>query len=344
MNASVEFPNSMLNAALAYAESGLAVHPLTPQGKKPLLKKWPEKATRDTETIHQWWRDHPQANIGIVTGSKSGIFVLDVDEKHNGLSELQTLTDIYGELPETPESCTGSGGRHFIFQHRDGIRNSAGKVAPGIDIRGDGGYIVAPPSIHPNGNAYEWATAPGTVDIAPAPGWLIALAEQPTQAPTVAPDGSILEGTRNSALFALACDMRRQGKRPQQVAQAITLANTTRCKPPLPQADVDGIVQRAVESAGNKSLKTLWQEYVFRTPLNATLKGILAGLSTYADADGTNCFPNMDVLAKQNDKCRRTTSKYIHEAANMGLLDIYSIPNSKTGGRSYGYILTLPHG
>lgn len=138
----------MLDAAVQYALEGWAVFPLVPKGKIPANKDGFKSATTDTGIVKNYWLAHSTANVGIATGETSGIVVIDVDDEA-GLGEL-------GELPPTMTARTGSGGRHLIFEHPGRpVANRAG-VVPGIDVRGDGGYIVAPPSVHPNGTLYEW--------------------------------------------------------------------------------------------------------------------------------------------------------------------------------------------
>jgi len=145
----------MLNEALAYAERGWRVFPCIPKDKKPLIKEWQLKATTDTDQIKAWWEESPEANIGIATGEESGFFVLDVDGER-GAQSLMALEEEIGEIPETLEAKTGTGGRHIIMEMPDREVRNKQNFRPGLDIRGEGGYIIAAPSIHPNGNRYEW--------------------------------------------------------------------------------------------------------------------------------------------------------------------------------------------
>ena len=123
-------------------------------------------------SIRKWWHAQPQANIAIATGAVSNVFVIDVD----GLDaevELRRLEAKHGNLPATVEVITARG-RHVYFQMPETpVRNSAGKIAPGIDVRGDGGYVLAPPSIHPSGKRYEWSVDCASA-FAAAPDWLLA--------------------------------------------------------------------------------------------------------------------------------------------------------------------------
>jgi len=166
----------MMRAALKYAAAGLLVIPL--RGKRPVFDDWGSLATRDQAVIRDWWSGRwKQANVGIVTGAASGVFVLDVDIKEgkDGDVSLAELESKFGKLPETKQGLTGSGGGHFWFRFPRGveIRNRT-NFRPGLDIRGEGGYVVAPPSVHPETRrAYEWEVTASDADIPAAPAWLI---------------------------------------------------------------------------------------------------------------------------------------------------------------------------
>jgi hypothetical protein len=137
-------------------ERKIPVFPCQPGGKKPLTEHGFKEATTNVEQIIAWWRRWPNANIGIPTGAASGLLVLDVDAQHGGLETLARLEDENGRLPNAPTVRTGNGGLHIYFRDPGGVRNSTGLVGPGIDVRGDGGYVVAAGSIHENGNVYRW--------------------------------------------------------------------------------------------------------------------------------------------------------------------------------------------
>ena len=158
-------PKTLLDAALAYASRGWPVFPLTPHDKTPDGKLAPngyKNATTDEATIRQWWTTRPDANIGIATGEASGLVVVDLDgpegEEHAA------------DLPPTPYVKTGRG-YHLYFAHPgEPVKNRA-KIRPGVDLRGDGGYVVAPPSIHPDGTPYAWEVSPNETRIADLPTW-----------------------------------------------------------------------------------------------------------------------------------------------------------------------------
>jgi hypothetical protein len=129
--------------------SSPAKHPRTPHGVKD--------ATTDEAIIRRWWTQWPDANIGIATGAISNLVVLDIDPRHGGNESLEQWKTQYGtDFLNTLTSCTGGGGLHLLYSHPGvPIKNRVG-IAPGIDIRGDGGYIVAPPSLHISGQRYTW--------------------------------------------------------------------------------------------------------------------------------------------------------------------------------------------
>ena len=169
--------NTVLEQALRYARSGLRVIPIAPKSKFPRgIEGWQDVATTDPDTITRWWTDtYPNHGIGIATGHRDDgtfFFVLDVDDRptHNGSNTLTNLCTEHGPLPDTLTVITGSGGRHYYFTSTTAVHNDAGKrLGPGLDIRGVGGQVLAPPTIHPNGQPYTWHT---TQRLAAAPQWL----------------------------------------------------------------------------------------------------------------------------------------------------------------------------
>jgi len=145
----------MLIEALRMRSLGFSVIPLKPRSKIP-LEGWKEFQTRlaSEAEIKEWFRKEPRANIGLVTGQISGLVVLDLD----GPDALTFAASRSLTSPVT--ALSGSGGKHLYYKWNEELRNSASKIADGVDIRGDGGFIVVPPSIHPNGYRYRWAGKP----------------------------------------------------------------------------------------------------------------------------------------------------------------------------------------
>jgi Bifunctional DNA primase/polymerase, N-terminal/Primase C terminal 1 (PriCT-1) len=218
---------AMLDHALAYANAGHAVFPVR-RDKGPYTAHGFKDATTDEAVIRGWWQQHPEAGIGTPTGS--GWFVLDVDNER----ALNTLELDHGPLPPTRQVVTPRPGRHIYLQ--GDVTNGRGALPDGIDVRGQGGYVLLPPSPHPKGN-YEWRDA--DLDIAPAPAWLLDLL-RPQSANGQAPpsEGDIPAQQRNSTLASLAGTMRRRGFHEAAIAAALIVTNRDRCKPPLGDAEV----------------------------------------------------------------------------------------------------------
>ena len=164
----------LLSAALDYAANGIAIFPLKKRSKLPLTKNGFKDASTAPDTIVSWWEKWPNANIGLPTGEVNGVWVLDIDGDE-GKEAVDGLVAEHGEIPETSQSITGNG-RHIFLKHPgEKLKNSVRTLGKGLDVRGDGGYIVAPPSIHPTGHQYKWD--PGLQDCPPAdtPDWLLKL-------------------------------------------------------------------------------------------------------------------------------------------------------------------------
>ncbi len=191
--------NLLLAAALDYARRGwpvLPVHSIRDDrctcgnpdcdrpAKHPLGRLVPhgvKDATTDEDTIRAWWAAAPWANIGVATGRASGIVSLDVDPARGGKNNLDALEREHGALEETPRVDTGSGGEHWYFAHPGGALGSRKDFVPGLELKAEGTYVVAPPSRHASGRKYRWAIRPDEVSPAEMPDWLLELvrAEKP---------------------------------------------------------------------------------------------------------------------------------------------------------------------
>jgi len=242
-------------AALAYAAAGRPVLPLhgiragactcgredcTSPGKHPRTLQGLKDATTDTELVDSWWARWPGSNVGIRTGAASGLVVLDIDVATGGAGTLARLEHERGKLPRTAEVLTGSGGKHLLFRHPGSATpNSAGKLGNGVDLRGDGGYVVAPPSLHASGRPYKWTRALER-GLADPPAWLLAetVPRRNGAAPPV--DDIIPEGRRRDTMLSVAGSLRRRGLTSGEI-RATLMALNERCRPPLELAEVEAL-------------------------------------------------------------------------------------------------------
>jgi hypothetical protein len=245
-------PGPIRAAAHDYAARGWSVIPIEARGKRPCAA-WLEFQQRvaSADEIDAWFRRWPDANVGIVTGRESGLVVVDVDPRHGGLESLDGLESEYGALPLTTEAATGGGGRHLYFAHPGpNVANRVGAF-PGVDLRGDGGCVVAPPSIHPSGRRCTWTPGrgPGEAPLAPLPTWL---RENPRADHRsghslehwrrLAREG-VAEGERNATLASLTGHLLWHGVDAEVALELLLAWNRTRCRPPLPDREVASVVE-----------------------------------------------------------------------------------------------------
>lgn len=209
------------------------------------FRVFPVKQGEKTPKVEGWQTyDGPIAanldNIGMVTGEPSGVIVLDVDANKGGWESLKKLEEKYGPVPETLRSVTGNGGAHFFFARPKDrpVRNGAGIYGlPGLDVRGDGGYVVVPPSTLSPDKAYQWDVGSPTT-LAPLPEWVATHGEHGIKANEVGQDSTFPEGTRNDSLARIAGSLRHYGT-PQDILEETLLdLNMVKCVPPLPKDEV----------------------------------------------------------------------------------------------------------
>jgi hypothetical protein len=240
--------NVLLEAALRYAELGYPVFPCIPGTKTPLTEHGFQDATVDAAQIEEWWHFHPSANIGIPT---QGLLIVDIEA--NGAGWLADDPDRLLDLTRGPMSLTAHGGNHRWFRQPagKGWHCTEKKLAPNVDTRADGGYVVVPPSIVEGNKSYRWA--PGMELDEPAnnlpvpPAWLESgldgLANRTPTSATGAAGGDgankIPSGQRNATLARLAGTMRRVGMSQNEISAALVQTNQDRCSPPLALSEVE---------------------------------------------------------------------------------------------------------
>lgn len=242
-------------------------------GKHPDMYRGLLDASNETSLVTRWldagyWEGR---NIGLVTGiSTGGPTVLDIDVKSGGIESLAHLEAQHGPLPRTPTAATGGGGRHHYFRTNNNVPNSAGRVATGIDVRGDGGYVVAPPSIHRSGVRYSWlpGLALGEVELAEIPTWLHALmikeagSAKTGKLPTrrgpgrstlrELATGGVSEGGRNVSVAKLAGHLLSKGIDPYVTVELLMAWNRTKSMPPLEDDEVLSTVNSIAKSEARR--------------------------------------------------------------------------------------------
>ncbi|HHV62226.1 MAG TPA: hypothetical protein GXX51_06270, partial [Firmicutes bacterium] len=246
--------NILQQMALNYYRLGWSIIPLQPKNKKPAVPSWEsyQKSRAAEEQIKRWWEGDSSFNIGIVTGAISGIVVLDIDGDE-GKASVKSLS-----LPATPVAETGKGW-HYYFKHPGGQVPNAVGLLPHVDLRGDGGYVVAPPSIHPSGRQYRWVDglSPDDVDFAPLPDWVLErLGNRPRVAREVLAE-PIPEGWRNATLTSIAGSLRARGADEATILATLRSVNQERCQPPLPDDEVVGITRSVSSYAVTENLSDL---------------------------------------------------------------------------------------
>lgn len=246
-------------AALEYVRAGFAVFPCRERDKRPATPHGLNDWTDNPEHVIIHWSQHPNSNIGITCGAPSGgllVFDFDVSDTKNGLATLKQWETEHGELPETATAITGSGGRHYLFRtDRNNIRPTS-NTELGVDVRCDGSYIVAPPSIHPSGGSYEWWASPEDVGIASADGNVYDFLDY-IQRNGGSEEGSrkengkfklpdtIKKGERNNILFRYASHLRSIGRSDDEILTTVAGASAMRCKPPMDSSDIERICRSA---------------------------------------------------------------------------------------------------
>lgn len=263
MTQPLRVPMPLREAALRYARVGWYVFPVhsaqdarcscgkiacANPAKHPRTANGMLDASRDTAQITAWWGAWPTANIGIAT-EPSSLAIVDVDAKSGGLDSLESLIQRYGRLDDTMCVLTGGGGQHFLYAagtHVVASRATAfGSQYPGIDMRGKGGYVIAPPSSHISGGQYLWEQSSPPKPL-PLPFWIVELCGVAARAPISGVDeGSLLivGGERNSQLARYAGRMRRLGTNAEALEAALLAVNAKQCRPPLPTSEVSTIAR-----------------------------------------------------------------------------------------------------
>jgi len=222
-------------------------------GKHPRTQHGLKDATFEIDQVRAWWSQWPTANIGMPTGQHSLYWVLDIDLP-DGEKSFEKLVASQSVLPDTATSVTGSGGRQLFFlYHTDTpVYNTSSSIAPNLDVRGEGGYVILPPSRHITGRNYHWQGEHSLKQLSyvEAPQWLVKASIEASKrargkANGAAYDGQVLAGARNDYLYRKARALRAKRFKQPVVIQAILAENAVSCAPPLDVTEVQKIVDNA---------------------------------------------------------------------------------------------------
>jgi replicative DNA helicase len=325
-NNNAEVPN-MMEAALHYAGQGYPVFPVHSPifkggcscgkancnniGKHPRTPHGFKDAVTDPLKIQEWWTECPDANIGIPTGRASGIVILDIDPRHGGDKSLDQLESQYGPLPETERIITGEG-RHLTFLNPTNIivknATNLGGYA-GLDVRGEGGYRLVPPSLHSSGRRYERdGSSPHHASVLPE--WLLGLMLKGQKAGSKANAkiesilAGVPEGQRDDAIFKMVCSLRRANV-PQEAALELALKAAKNCIPSFPEAVVTEKIIRVYTSSDYSHHVQEWElpipfrqfnlpsfpAHIFPDWLRAFVEAEAIATQTPIDLSGMLAFP-----------------------------------------------------
>lgn len=238
--------NKMLKTALYYAkEYGWAVFPIREGTKKPRTPHGFKDAKKDPGAIKSWWTKYPNDGIAVATGSISNLVVIDEDlddeKDKNGYEEMRKWEAENGELPETVTAITGRGGSHLYFKYEGNDIKSRIDVIPGVDVRAEGGYLITPPTMHPNGTEYAWEFPPNEYTFAEVNDTVkkFLMWGEEEEAEAFEMPALIEAGTRNDTLYRLACSLQAKGLPDKAIIEAVMATNLEKCAEPLERAEIE---------------------------------------------------------------------------------------------------------
>jgi DNA-binding transcriptional ArsR family regulator len=310
--------NPLLDAALKYRDMGFSVIPLIPKEKTPIIKEWKpyQKKSADKEQLESWWKQWPNANVGIVTGMISGICVVDLDKYKPDYSEeisLQYFPDnIQCPIVETPQ-----GGNHLYFLWPGKVLSGKAKQGnlPAIDFRCDGNYIVAPPSVNGTGKPYAWVNEFCVASISALPSAYINIISTLYKGDVthVTQNNNILsqesqvvtillnEGTRNESLFHIAHSLIKGGMSRENALQVIESLGKSCCKPPMLPSEISSIIASAIS-------RNMGRERNIHQEVESWIR------VTSGDFTVTSCYSELQIVTKEQKAAARTAFNRLQKA------------------------------
>lgn len=233
------------------------------KNKAPLTKNGFYDATTDINIISKW-----NNNIGVATGKTNRITVLDIDPRHGGHISIKEF-----DVPDTPYVETGGGGRHYYFKYTEKAKTGANIIAQGLDIRNDGAYVIAPPSVHKSGKAYVWCDE--DLPLAEAPSWLLSTEFEKEIKKFKITEGQIPQGEQDDYLFRYACSLREKKLTPGMIADTLrgVIGNQQRCpqdqKNPFTEKDVERWIMGAFKNVKMDEEKKRPDAIIYLNPINS---------------------------------------------------------------------------
>ena len=293
----------LMAAAVEKANLGFRVVPLLPRGKEPLDRRWPDVALDDVEAVVSRWEGHPDANHGVLCGE--GYVVLDSDSARaeDALRELS--------LPPTPTVRTDRGFHRYFKGHTRGSSLLDG--LPKVELRGERQYAVGAGSIHPSGREYVWEVGPWEIAFALLPDEVGALARPIRKLPVRDLRRVIPKGRRNVSLTRIAGSLRgMSGLSDEALGVALHRENAARCRPPLPESEVNRIVRSACRWGQPPLWLTDPMTFVADPRLRAPARFLLLTLCDHARHDEI-AFPGYRRIRERTGMAKDTIERYTHE-------------------------------
>jgi hypothetical protein len=360
----------LLKAALWYASRGFPVFPVhgirdrkctcskadcSHPGKHPRTRNGFKDATTDQSKIKDLWEEWPDANIGLPTGPSSGLLAIDIDPRNGGDSSWDSLVQNHGLPPPTAEQKTGGGGRHILF--RDPAVKVPKELAPGIDVKSAGGYIIVAPSVHASGQLYVWdGSGPEVLlNVADAPPWLLTRLAAALRRKPAMPAANVRKfssGQRNNRLTSLAGKMRRNGASREGIEAALLEENQGECDPPLLEAEVRKIAESVARYAPSDDLRMdsqrIWSNVISFTTAEPDsvpadcLPGWL-GEMVVATANNTETPVELGALIGISVVASCIAGKAVisPEPGYSEPLNVYTCPTMEPGNRKSAVFTTL---
>ncbi len=342
-------------AALDYAKRGWQVFPCRAGGKEPAISRSDggrghKDATWDPEQIRAWWAAHPDRNIGIRTGAVSGLVVIDVDPHKHGDESMADVIQKHGPLPETITVRTGSGGTHHYFAHPGGFIKSRVNLLPGIDVRGDGGYVLAPPS--QTEKPYVWIVPPGRNGVVPLPDWFRDVLRHGPPVPRRELHRQLHEleqtgvhhGARNETLARLVGRWISLGYDEDRIHQ-VAFAWNTKGIPPLDDWEVSKVVASVLNRArARQSTEDRIRIVVISRCLSPREESLLLGLVQLRRVLGRSALtlaaPNSMLVRYSTVTARGSIREGLQTLQQAGLISLDETSSPRTGRRVRQVTLT----